>query len=86
MRAAEKLFLMQTSVTRFGENSTLWHKIKCLWQFCEGLFSIWQKVLPTLVNFVYNWAIFHGSKWTNNENYKSPLVTLTTEEREKKQL
>ena len=33
-------------------------------------------MLPTLVNFVYNWAIFHGSKWTNNENYKSTLVTL----------
>ena len=43
---------IQISVTRFGEISPLWHKIKCLWQFCEGLFSIWQKVLPTLVNTI----------------------------------
>ena len=28
--------------------------------------------------FVYKWAIFHGSKWANNEIYKSHLVTLTT--------
>ena len=44
----------------------------------EGLFSIWQKLLPTLANFVYNWAIFHGCKWTNNENYENHLVTLAT--------
>ena len=66
------------SVTRFGEISPLWQKLKCLWQFNEGLFSIWQKLLPTLANFVYNWAIFHGCKWTNNENYENHLVTLAT--------
>ena len=64
------------SVNRFGEISALWHKLKCLWQFYEGLFSIGQKLLPTLVNFAYNWALFHGSKWVNNQNYKSHLVTL----------
>ena len=52
------------SVTRFGEILPLWHKLKCLWQFFEGLFSIWQKLPLTLVNFVYNWAISHGCKWT----------------------
>ena len=29
-----------------------------------------------ITDFVSNWAIFHGCKWTNNENYKSNLVTL----------
>ena len=68
---------MISSATRFGEISPLWHKLKCLWQFYEGLFRIWQKLSPTSLNFVYNWAIFHKcSKWTNNENYKSHLVTL----------
>ena len=43
-----------------------------IWQFYEGLFCIWQKLLPTLVNSVCNWAILHGSKWANNENYKKP--------------
>ena len=36
----------------------------------EGLFSIWQLLVLISVNFVHNWAISHGSKWTNNENYK----------------
>ena len=48
-------------MTRFGE-------ISPLWQFYEGFFSIGQKLLPTLVNSEYNWAIFSGSKWANNEN------------------
>ena len=60
-----------------GKISTLWHKLKYLMQFYEAQFSIWQKFLPTLVNFVNNWTIFHGCKWTNNENYKSHLVTLS---------
>ena len=67
---------ISSSVTRLGEILPLWQKIKFLWQFYEGLFSIWQKLLPTVANFVHNWAIFHGCKWTNNEYYKSYLVTL----------
>ena len=63
-------------MTRFGEISSLWHKLKHLWQFYERLFSIWQKLLLTLVNFVYNWALFRVIKWTCYENYKSHLVTL----------
>ena len=55
---------------------TRFAKISPLWQFNEGLFIIWQNLLPTLSNFVNNWAIFHGCKWTKNENYKSHLVTL----------
>ena len=70
-------FTEQTlSVTKFGEISPFWQKLKCLGQFYEGLFRIWQKLLSTLANFIYNWAIFHGIKWKNNENYKSHLVTL----------
>ena len=55
---------LAASVTRFGKISPLLHKLKCLWQIYEGLFSICQKLLLTLVNFVYNWAIFRSSKWT----------------------
>ena len=61
------------SVTRFGEILPLWHKLKCLWQFNEGLFCIYQKSFPTSVNFDLNWAIFHLCIWTNNENWKSHL-------------
>ena len=67
---------LEISVTRFGEILPLWQIIKCLWQFYEGLFSIWEKLLPTLAIFGYNWATFHCYKWTNNENYKSHLLTL----------
>ena len=42
------------SVSRFVEISPLWHKLKCLWEFYEGLFSGGQKLLPTLEQFVYN--------------------------------
>ena len=63
-------------MARFDDISPLLQKLKCLWQFYKGLFSIWQKLLPTLANFVHNWAIFHGCKWTNDENDKSHLVTL----------
>ena len=66
----------RTSVTRFGKISPLWQKLQCLWQFFEGLFSSRQKLIPTSANFVYNWAIIRGCKWTNNEDYKSHLVTL----------
>ena len=65
-----------SSVTSFGEISPLWQKLKGLRQFNESLFRIWQKLLPSLAIFLYSWAIFHGCKWTNNENYKSHLVTL----------
>ena len=68
--------IVVASVTRFGEISPLWQTLKCLWQFYEGSFSTWQKLLPTSTNFVYNWAMFHGCKWTNNEDHKSHLVTL----------
>ena len=57
-------------MTRFGEISPLWQKLN------EGLFGIWQKLLATSANFVYNWAICHGCKWKNNENFKCHLVTL----------
>ena len=45
---------------------------KSLRQFYEGLFGTWQKLLPTLVN----WAIFHGSKCANKDNYTSHPITL----------
>ena len=36
-----------------------------------------KKLLQNLANFGYNRAMFHASKWTNSENYKSHLVTMT---------
>ena len=36
-----------------------------------------KKLLQNLANFGYNRAMFNASKWTNNENYKSHLVTMT---------
>ena len=71
-RGQKSTTCLTDSVTRFGEISPLWHKLKWGW------FSIWQKLLPTLNFFGFNWAIFHCRKWTYNENYKSHLVTLLT--------
>ena len=30
------------TLTRFGEITPLWQNLKTLWQYFEGLFSIWQ--------------------------------------------
>ena len=38
-----QLFSFEFSVTRFGEISSLWHKLKCLWQFYEGLIRFGKK-------------------------------------------
>ena len=43
-----------------------------LWVFISYL----AKIVTYLGKFVCNWAICHGCKWTNDENYKSHLVTL----------
>ena len=58
----------QASVTIFGEISPLWQKLKCLWQFYEGFFSIWLK----FGKFGKFW-IQLGNFWRHymdyNENY-----------------
>ena len=41
------LKIISNSVTTFGENSPLWHKLKCLGQ-------IWRKLLLTWESFIYN--------------------------------
>ena len=38
----------ETSVTRFGEISPLWHNLKNIGYIFEGSFSIWQNVDPTV--------------------------------------
>ena len=38
-----------------------------VWQYLEGLFSIWQNSEPILANFVGPWAHFDYCKWTNYE-------------------
>ena len=77
MTSSSSSFLL-LSVTRFGKISPLWHKLTFLWQCSEGLFSTWQKLVLTSVNFVYNWAISNGSKWTNNKTLKASGHTAAT--------
>ena len=42
------------------EISTLWQELKCLWQLYEGLFSIWQIMLPTSANFGQYFMVLNG--------------------------
>ena len=39
--ANEMFLLNRNSVTRFGEISPLWQKLKCLWPLLKGYFRIW---------------------------------------------
>ena len=52
-----------SSVTRFGEISTLWQHFTSLWQIFDSLFLIWQNVEPILTNLVHYWANFHHCFW-----------------------
>ena len=65
-----------TSVTRFGEISPLWQEKLSLWQYLEGLLSLWQNFEPTLVNVYASGAIFYCCKKPNIEKIFSHLVTL----------
>ena len=53
------------SVTRFGENSPLWHNFKSIGQNSQGLFSIWQNFDRTLAKMFYYLANFHYCRWPN---------------------
>ena len=53
-------------MTIFGEISPLWQNPQSFWQFCVGLFTIWQNFDPTLANFVYFVANFHGCHTGHN--------------------
>ena len=53
---------MENSVTRFGEKSPLWHYVKSLWLFIEGLLDIWPNSEHILAKFVCFWANFNCSK------------------------
>ena len=44
---------LPTSATRFGDISPLWQNFKALWQFVEGLLSIWENFEPTLANVLF---------------------------------
>ena len=46
------------NVTRFGEISPIWQNLLSLWQYFEGIFSIWQSYETALVNLVCHWANF----------------------------
>ena len=50
------------NVTRFGEISPLWQKLKCLGNFMS-VNLVLAKLLSTSANFVYNWAIFMLPNW-----------------------
>ena len=45
------LHMSVISVTKSWQISPLWHKLKCLWQFREGLFSILAKIITDFDNF-----------------------------------
>ena len=60
------------SVTRSGENSPLWQNISSLWQFFDGLISIWQYCEPTLVPVLCCWAIIRFCKGTKMERIILP--------------
>ena len=73
--SVEKFLWLQTSVIRSGKISPIWLKFKTLWQFFEGLFSIWRNPELTLVKFKCYWANSHGCKWAIIEKLTSYLVT-----------
>ena len=50
------------TVTRFGEISPFWLNLQSLWQYFDGIFSIWQSCETALVNCVCHWAHFHCYK------------------------
>ena len=65
-------------MTRFGEISSLWQKIRNIWQHLKGLFDIWQSCELTLGLFVCFWTKFHRCKWSNIKKQYCHLVTLLT--------
>ena len=50
---------LPTSVTRFGEISTLWYNVGELWPFLKDSFGIWENFAITLANFICFWAIIY---------------------------
>ena len=56
------------SVTRFGENSPLWHVLIKLWPFLKGSFTIWQNFEHTLTNFIWFWANVQCLVWFSVTN------------------
>ena len=58
MQNFDAVFVVGSSVTRFGEISPTWQKFTSLWQIFDGLFLIWQSAKPTLANLRHYWANF----------------------------
>ena len=52
--------------------SPLFKNVINLWQFFEGLFSVWQNCEPTWANFMCYWAKVHCCKWQNIERINQP--------------
>ena len=50
MQNFDAVFVVGSSVTRFGEISPTWQKFTSLWQIFDGLFLIWQNAEPALAN------------------------------------
>ena len=61
-----KMYLL-TSVTRFGEISTLWSYVIKHWPFWNGSFTVWQNFELTLAIFIWFWANVQCCKWPNIE-------------------
>ena len=66
----------ESSVTRFGEISPLWHNFKNLWDIFEGLFCAWENVDPGVAKMFYSWASFNCCGWSNTLKQFIHLVTL----------
>ena len=68
--------LVGNSVTRFGEIKPIRQNILSLWQYFEGILSIWKNYETSLVFLGCYWANFRYWNSTNIEKYSSHLVTL----------
>ena len=56
----------ETSVTRFGKISPLWHNFCKLWPFWKSSFNSWEHFEFTLAKFIFFWANLQCLKWPNN--------------------
>ena len=55
--------LAMNTVTTFGENLPICPNFTSLWQLFEGLFSIWQNIVPSY----FLCLCFHFCKWPNSD-------------------
>ena len=62
-----RFFDLENTVTRFGEISPFWQKCCCIWEFLDGLLSIWQNFESSLAHLICYWTSIQCCKWLNIE-------------------